>query len=108
MFNFILVVLISLYIALDGDRLGNSLIQALPEAWRDEATLLGESIGRSFGGFLRGQVIFALVYGVLNAVIMCGVRPELRARRLDYRRVLYVDPAGRQLPGLYSRRCWWR
>jgi predicted PurR-regulated permease PerM len=70
MFNFILVVLISLYIALDGDRLGNSLIQALPEAWRDEATLLGESIGRSFGGFLRGQVIFALVYGVLNAVIM--------------------------------------
>ena len=69
-FNFILVVLISLYIALDGDRLGNSLISALPHTWRDEATLVGESIGRSFGGFLRGQVIFAAIYGVLNAGIM--------------------------------------
>lgn len=70
LFNFTLVVLISLYIALDGDRLGSSLIKGLPGAWRDEATLLGESIGRSFGGFLRGQLIFALIYGVLNAAIM--------------------------------------
>jgi predicted PurR-regulated permease PerM len=70
MFNFILVVLISLYIALDGDRLGNSMIKALPPAWRDDVTLLGESIGRSFGGFLRGQLIFAFVYAVFNAVIM--------------------------------------
>ncbi len=70
LFNVVLVILISLYVALDGDRLGNSMIKALPIAWRDEATLLGESIGRSFGGFLRGQLIFALIYGVLNAVIM--------------------------------------
>jgi predicted PurR-regulated permease PerM len=70
LFNFILVVLISLYIGLDGDRLGNSMVKALPEAWRKDVTLLGESIGRSFGGFLRGQVIFALVYAVFNAVIM--------------------------------------
>jgi predicted PurR-regulated permease PerM len=69
-FNFILVILISLYIALDGERLGNSLVRALPRTWRDEAILVGESIGRSFGGFLRGQVIFAAIYGVLNAGIM--------------------------------------
>jgi predicted PurR-regulated permease PerM len=70
LFNFILVVLISLYIGLDGDRLGNSMVKALPAAWRDDVILLGESIGRSFGGFLRGQLIFALVYAVFNAVIM--------------------------------------
>jgi predicted PurR-regulated permease PerM len=72
LFNFILVILISLYIALDGERLVKSVVNALPTTWHDEAALLGDSIGRSFGGFLRGQVIFAAIYGILNAVIMTG------------------------------------
>src|SRR5205814_2361665 len=69
-FSLILVILISLYLALDGERLGRSMINALPKAWQDEAMMLGDSIEKSFGGSLRGQLIFALIYGVLNAVIM--------------------------------------
>ena len=77
MFDVILVVLISVYIALDGDRLGSVLVNALPTTWRDEIILLGTSIGRSFGGFLRGQVIFAAIYGVLNFIIMTAFGLQL-------------------------------
>jgi predicted PurR-regulated permease PerM len=66
----IFVILISFYIMKDGDRLASGLLRMLPPRWEDEIRLAGLSIEKSFGGFLRGQLLFALVYGVFTAVIM--------------------------------------
>ncbi len=66
----IFLVLVSFYFMKDGDRLAAGLLRLLPPRWQDEARLAALSIERSFGGFLRGQVVFALLYGVVTAVIM--------------------------------------
>ena len=68
--NIIFILLIAIYMSVDGERLATGAVNALPQAWRDEMVFVGNSIGRSFGGFLRGQLIFALIYGVLNAGVM--------------------------------------
>lgn len=66
----IFVVLISFYIMKDGDRLASGVLRMLPPRWEDEIRLAALSIEKSFGGFVRGQVLFALVYGVFTAVVM--------------------------------------
>ena len=50
------------------------LFRLVPPAYADEARLLQTSVSRSFGGFLRGQAIMGLVYGLDRA------RHEHRAR----------------------------
>jgi hypothetical protein len=66
----IFVVLISFYIMKDGDRLAGGVLRMLPPRWEDEMRLAALSIEKSFGGFIRGQVVFALVYGVITAGVM--------------------------------------
>ncbi|MEO5952777.1 MAG: AI-2E family transporter [Chloroflexia bacterium] len=66
----VFIVLISFYFMKDGDRLSAGILRVLPTRWQDEVRLASMSIERSFGGFLRGQVVFALLYGIVTAVIM--------------------------------------
>ncbi|HET7075904.1 MAG TPA: AI-2E family transporter [Chloroflexia bacterium] len=70
LFNAIITLLLSFYFMKDGDRLFNNLVVQLPPSLAGEVQLLGTSIARAFGGFLRGQMVFALLYAVLNAGIM--------------------------------------
>ncbi|HVF99930.1 MAG TPA: AI-2E family transporter, partial [Chloroflexia bacterium] len=68
--QFILVLILSFYFMNDSDRLFNGIVELLPTRWQDEARLVGMSIEKSFGGFIRGQLVFALVYAVFTAIIM--------------------------------------
>ena len=70
MLQTIFVFLISFYIMKDGDRLAAGILRILPPRWEDEIRLAALSIERSFGGFLRGQIVFAIIYGVFTAVVM--------------------------------------
>lgn len=66
----ILVLLLSFYFMNDGDRIFGGMLGMLPPRWQDEARLVALSLEKSFGGFLRGQLVFALIYGVFTAVVM--------------------------------------
>ncbi len=66
----VFIILISFYIMKDGDRLAAGMLRVLPPRWEDEIRLAALSIEKSFGGFIRGQIVFALIYGVFNAVVM--------------------------------------
>lgn len=66
----ILVLIFSFYFMKDGERLFGGILQMLPPQWRDEVRLVALSIERSFGAFVRGQLVFALVYAVLTAIVM--------------------------------------
>jgi predicted PurR-regulated permease PerM len=66
----ILVLLISFYFMKDGEALFNSILQLMPPRWQDELRLVGLSIEKSFGGFVRGQLVFALVYALFTAIVM--------------------------------------
>jgi predicted PurR-regulated permease PerM len=66
--NLLLVVVLSLYIVADRERLVAFGFWLVPSAYRAEAELLEEAVGRSFGGFIRGQVITGLVFGAICLV----------------------------------------
>jgi predicted PurR-regulated permease PerM len=65
--NVLIVVILSLYITIDRERIMSFLYRLVPPGWETEARLLQVSLGRSFGGFLRGQAIIGLVYAAVAA-----------------------------------------
>jgi predicted PurR-regulated permease PerM len=68
--SFTFVLVLSFYVALDGDRFVNAILTGLPENYRADAILFLVSIDRSFGGFLRGSAVQAVILGLGTAIIM--------------------------------------
>lgn len=67
--NLLILVILSVYIAVDREAISAFLFRLVPPAYATEARLLQVSVSRSFGGFLRGQVIMGLVFGVFTALV---------------------------------------
>ena len=65
----LIISILSIYIAIDRKRILAFLFRLTPSAYRSEAELLRVSVNRSFGGFLRGQVIMGAVYGTITVLI---------------------------------------
>jgi predicted PurR-regulated permease PerM len=63
--NMLFVFFLSLYMAVDRDHIVRFLFRLVPPYWTEEAKLLERSVSRSFGGFLRGQAIMGLIYGLV-------------------------------------------
>jgi predicted PurR-regulated permease PerM len=62
--NVLFVFFLSLYMAVDRDRIVRFLFRLVPPSYTDEARLLEHSVSRSFGGFLRGQALMGLIYAI--------------------------------------------
>ena len=73
------MLILSFYFMVDGARLADSLIAALPLRAQDDSRFLVASIHRAFAGFLRGQMIQSLVGGLGTGVIMSAAARRLRA-----------------------------
>jgi predicted PurR-regulated permease PerM len=69
-FSFTIILILSFYIVLDGDRFLGELIASIPEQYREDSQRFVISIDRSFGGFLRGTAIQAAILGLGTAAIM--------------------------------------
>lgn len=63
--SLVLVLILSLYIVIDRDRVLSFMFRVVPRGFKDEARLLERSVSRSFGGFLRGQALMGLVYAAV-------------------------------------------
>jgi len=70
------MLILSFYFMVDGARLADSLIAALPLRARDDSRFLVASIHRAFAGFLRGQMIQSLVGGLGTGVIMSALQVD--------------------------------
>jgi predicted PurR-regulated permease PerM len=68
--NTLLVLILSLYIMLDGKRLSEQFYRLVPLRYQDEAQFVFRTVDRTFGGFLRGQVLMALIQGIITGVVM--------------------------------------
>jgi predicted PurR-regulated permease PerM len=66
--NLLLVLILSLYMIIDRDRILSFLFRLVPPAYAEESRLLETSVARSFGGFLRGQAAMGILYGLVAAV----------------------------------------
>jgi predicted PurR-regulated permease PerM len=63
--NLLLVVVLSLYMVADRERLVAFGFWLVPSGYRAEAEVLEEAVSRSFGGFIRGQVITGLAFAAI-------------------------------------------
>ena len=66
--NLLLILFLSLYMVIDRDRILAFLVRLVPARYTEEARLFETSVASSFGGFLRGQAIMGLIYGLIAAV----------------------------------------
>jgi predicted PurR-regulated permease PerM len=60
--NLILILVFSLYIVVDRDRMLDFFQRLVPGRYVEEFRLLRVSVARSFGGFLRGQAALGAIY----------------------------------------------
>lgn len=73
LFDAILVLILSFYMMLDGDRLLESWLTKLPPAWLPDIRLLQRHVDSIFGGFLRAQIIIGVVYGAFTWLVLAIV-----------------------------------
>lgn len=68
--NLFFVLILSFYFAVDEPRLRKGVLNILPPKYHNEAHFFGVSVDRTFGGFIRGQLIMAILQGIGTAVVM--------------------------------------
>jgi predicted PurR-regulated permease PerM len=67
--NLLFIFFLSLFMAVDRDHIERFLLRLVPPGYSDEARLLEKSVSKSFGGFLRGQALMGLIYGLISAAV---------------------------------------
>jgi len=67
--NILIVVIMAIYIALDRDKVLSFIWRLVPPSQATTAHLVQTSVSRSFGGFLRTQLIMGLAFGVITAIV---------------------------------------
>ncbi len=72
----LLVLALSYYLMLDGRRLARQIRDLTPRRYQDEYDLAVATIDRTFGGFLRGQLVMAALSGVVTTIAagVVGIR----------------------------------
>ena len=68
--NLLLVVVLSLYMLADRERLAAFGFWLVPQGYKAEAELLEQAVSRSFGGFIRGQAVTGVVFGAVVFIAM--------------------------------------
>lgn len=73
LFNLVFVLIVSFYMMLDGARLVERGIELLPASWHDEVHVFLALVDRTFGGFLRSQLLQSVFYGIATAALMVSL-----------------------------------
>jgi predicted PurR-regulated permease PerM len=66
--DIVLIIVISLYLVIDGPRLREGLRNLVPPNRRANAVFVEDTITRVAGGYLRGQIIMALTIGLFAGI----------------------------------------
>lgn len=66
----VLVIILSLYMLADSERILTRLKRIVPTRYRDEADIFERNVSLAFGGFLRAQVILAAIQTVLTVAVI--------------------------------------
>ncbi len=70
LFDTFLVLIISYYMMLDGDRLVESFVRRLPPVWIPDVRLFQNYVEQIFGGFFRAQLTIGVTYGIMTWLIL--------------------------------------
>lgn len=69
-FDLTLVLIIAFLILVDGSQLWQTITGPLSKEVASEAELLRQAVERSFGGYMRGTILLAAVYGGATALVL--------------------------------------
>jgi predicted PurR-regulated permease PerM len=67
--SFVLVLILSLYMVMDSDRILSRINRIVPNRYKDELEIFERTVARAFGGFLRAQLVLVAFQAALVAVI---------------------------------------
>lgn len=65
---FLVAPVVAFYVLIDLPRVRENTVSLIPAAHRPELLFLSRQLGHTVGGFLRGQVIVALIVGIMTSV----------------------------------------
>ncbi len=65
---FVLAPLLALYLLIDLPQLQRDVLNLVPESHREEVADVASKVGRTVGGFFRGQLLVALIVGVMSSL----------------------------------------
>ncbi|MHB9112473.1 MAG: AI-2E family transporter [Thermoleophilia bacterium] len=68
-FNAFLVIVISIYMLIDAQRLRNTARNAVPAQFQDNAIRLFARVQSALGSYLRGQLLLSTIMGILGGMI---------------------------------------
>ena len=68
--SLVLVIVLSLYMLADSERILAKLNRLVPARYADEAAILERTVSRAFGGFLRAQIILAGIQTALTLAVI--------------------------------------
>ena len=71
--NVLLLLIISFYMLLDGRKVIWSALRFMPRDYRNDVMIFLTQVSASFGGFLRGQVIQAVFFGLVVGALMIAL-----------------------------------
>jgi predicted PurR-regulated permease PerM len=66
LFDAFLVIVLSFYMMLDGERVAAGVIRRVPPKWANDAHNFRVVVEQMFGGFLRAQLVVSLVYAAFT------------------------------------------
>jgi predicted PurR-regulated permease PerM len=70
LFNLLLLVLVSIYLLLEREKITRALLGAIPETVRDQSLELFYEVEHTLVRYLRGQILLCAIMGVIGAAIM--------------------------------------
>jgi len=113
----VIVLVLSFYLLLDTGRLTHAAVRAVPAHLRDDLVYFMESVRRAFGGFLRGQLVLSISYGIGTGVVMSMAGLEFTLLASVFAAlvmlipflgpVLAVAPPALLALLVYPERVWW-
>lgn len=69
-FLFITSTIVSIYVILRWNHLGEGLLEVLPENYRHEVRNLGNDLNKIFGGYVKAQITLAATCGILTLLFL--------------------------------------
>jgi predicted PurR-regulated permease PerM len=67
--SFVLILILSLYMVMDSERILSRLNRIVPRRYKDELEIFERTVARAFGGFLRAQLILSAFQAALVTLL---------------------------------------
>jgi len=67
--SFVLILILSLYMVMDSERILSRINRVVPNRYNDELEIFERTVARAFGGFLRAQLVLVAFQAILVTLI---------------------------------------